>query len=432
VTQIQLHRGHNPDTLNPVLAQGEPWVELDGGGVPTGNIKVGDGSTTVNALPYFTPGRSTFAPSSAPSYAGPRTNRFDPVASTYNWKASNTKKIRGSLGKAYAQTGFSTHLCIGDSKTSGLHAGYDKSWPRVMQKLLASAGYPIGGWQSVQGYAITSTDTRISGTVGTNSGNYVQLKASGQSTGYTSQEPGTAVEVWFPRNSAPWALTVDSAIVPAGQVTVTGATYNGTTGVVTSTFANSWTSLRITGLSNAAHTVVCSWVSGTSYISTIEVQAAAGVRVQNFGLSGGSASAGAAVGFTWPNIFSLPGAMPAPDVAWLALGGNDNGLTTPQVLADNLSSIRSQLNALWGSSPDWVVVCETEGFTDQLGADWRNLYAPKLYDLADSLDLPLVDFKNQQGTIAEAFANGLNWGDYIHENPAGQAFLGSCAARPLR
>jgi hypothetical protein len=36
-----------------------------------------------------------------------------------------------------------------------------------------------------------------------------------------------------------------------------------------------------------------------------------------------------------------------------------------------------------------------------------------------------------QGTIAEAFANGLNWGDYIHENPAGQAFLGAIAAAPL-
>jgi lysophospholipase L1-like esterase len=354
VTQIQLHRGHNPDTLNPVLAQGEPWVELDGGGVPTGNMKVGDGSTTVNALPYFTPGRSTFAPSSAPSYAGPRTNRFDPRVSTYNWKASNTRKIRSSLGKAYAGTGFSTHLCLGDSKTSGLHSGYDKSWPRILQKRLALAGYPIGGWVSVQGYAITNTDPRISGSPGTNSGNFVQLKASGQFTGYTSQEPGTAVEVWFGRTSAPFSLTVDGGIIATGVV-VTGGTYNTTTGVVTATNANSWGNVRITGLSNATHAVVC--------------------------------------------IF---------------LGGNDNGISTPQQMYNDIASVRTQFNTLWGSTPDWIIGVETEGFTDQLGADWRNLYAPKLYDLADALDLPLVDFKNVQGTIAEAFANGLNWGDYIH------------------
>jgi lysophospholipase L1-like esterase len=430
VTQIQLHRGHNPDTLNPVLAQGEPWVELDGGGVPTGNMKVGDGSTTVNALPYFTPGRSTFAPSSAPSYAGPRTNRFDPRVSTYNWKASNTRKIRSSLGKAYAGTGFSTHLCLGDSKTSGLHSGYDKSWPRILQKRLALAGYPIGGWVSVQGYAITNTDPRISGSPGTNSGNFVQLKASGQFTGYTSQEPGTAVEVWFGRTSAPFSLTVDGGIIATGVV-VTGGTYNTTTGVVTATNANSWGNVRITGLSNATHAVVCTWVSGTSYVGTIEVQASSGVRILNYGLSGGSASAAAALGFTWPNIYTEPSQMPAPDAAWIFLGGNDNGISTPQQMYNDIASVRTQFNTLWGSTPDWIIGVETEGFTDQLGADWRNLYAPKLYDLADALDLPLVDFKNVQGTIAEAFANGLNWGDYIHENPAGQAFLGAIAAAPL-
>jgi lysophospholipase L1-like esterase len=371
------------------------------------------------------------APQGLPPYVGARTNPFDVAFSTYNFKASNTRKLTASLGKAFAGTGFSTHLMLGDSKVAGLQAGADKSWPRVMQKMLALAGYPIGGWTSVLGLNANTTDPRVALNGVINSGHYVQLNSSGDTATYTSQEPGVTVEIWFSRQSAPFTVTVDAAIRSTG-VTVTGGTYNTTTGVVTPTTGAAWGKVVMTGLASVVHTVVCGWISVIAYIGTIEVQAASGVRVVNYGLSGASAAAAASTAFTWPNIYTAPMQMPAPDVAWLHLGGNDNGVRTPQQLIDDLASVRTQFNTAWGTTPDWILCVETEGFNDGLGADWRNLYAPKIYDLADQLDLPLVDFKNAQGTIAEAFANGLNSGDYIHENAAGYAMLGRVAARAIR
>lgn len=50
IIQIQLRRdtSANWTAQNPVLAQGEPALELD-----TGKLKFGDGTTTYNSLPYF-------------------------------------------------------------------------------------------------------------------------------------------------------------------------------------------------------------------------------------------------------------------------------------------------------------------------------------------------------------------------------------------
>jgi hypothetical protein len=67
--QIQFKRGPASTTSNPILAVGEPWVELDGSGVPTGKLKLGDGVTHVNSLPYFA-GNGAFAPLASPALTG--------------------------------------------------------------------------------------------------------------------------------------------------------------------------------------------------------------------------------------------------------------------------------------------------------------------------------------------------------------------------
>lgn len=77
---IQLKRGKATTVDNPVLAVGEPWVELDNSGLPTGKMKVGDGVTHVNSLPYFTPGNGTFAPLTALANYEPVLTRRSPVA----------------------------------------------------------------------------------------------------------------------------------------------------------------------------------------------------------------------------------------------------------------------------------------------------------------------------------------------------------------
>jgi hypothetical protein len=57
--QIQLHRNsaNRWYQLNPLLAEGEPGFETD-----TGKLKVGDGSTLWNDLPYFLPNDNINAP----------------------------------------------------------------------------------------------------------------------------------------------------------------------------------------------------------------------------------------------------------------------------------------------------------------------------------------------------------------------------------
>lgn len=66
MTTIKMRRasGYRWANINPVLSEGEPGFESN-----TGQMKIGDGETAWNDLPYFVPSQlsDTFVPSHIPS-----------------------------------------------------------------------------------------------------------------------------------------------------------------------------------------------------------------------------------------------------------------------------------------------------------------------------------------------------------------------------
>jgi hypothetical protein len=89
-------------------------------------------------------------------------NRFNPATGFYNLKASNTKKLRGAMGKAVAGSAPATLGILGDSNSAG--AVLDpavNSYPSRLLDLLEAAGIVIAGTGYVLPTNNTSQDSRM-------------------------------------------------------------------------------------------------------------------------------------------------------------------------------------------------------------------------------------------------------------------------------
>lgn len=96
-----------------------------------------------------------------------RTNPFDAVRGVYNWKPSNTRRLRTGLGKAI-RGGITQHVVVGDSMAAGAVYGiagadplvFDRAgaWPMIMRDRLANLGVPEcgSGWIRVNDNALGS------------------------------------------------------------------------------------------------------------------------------------------------------------------------------------------------------------------------------------------------------------------------------------
>jgi lysophospholipase L1-like esterase len=355
-----------------------------------------------------------FVGKSTPAAAGARANRFNAELSLYNATPANMRGFRNALAKARAGS-LVTLTFLGDSKIAGLGTNgmvsinAAASAPGCFRTALAGRGYPIAGTGPVFPFcnpAVGTADTRwtFTGTwsaiQGTPNVNFRSSTVSGSTATFTSDLAGTVVEIRSLSNSAAFTYSIDGA----AAVTVTPS---GTNVLHTTT---------VTGLASTTHTVVITTTTNTAtYVECVNVRQTSGIQIANHGISGSNTTHW--IGPLWYHAKAVAETLPS-DGVFLSLGTNDSG--TGVTIADfktNMTTIVSAQKAL--GRPVMLILPTAPATTHVAYASWPN-YVAAHYDLAESLDVPLLDLNDIYGTQAQAMTNGMMF-DEVHEKEAGYA-----------
>nr|WP_179282831.1 SGNH/GDSL hydrolase family protein [Rhodococcus sp. 15-1154-1] len=364
--------------------------------------------------------------SGLPTAVGARSKTFDKARSLYNVKGTNTFAIRAALANALTGAGLATLTFQGDSKTAGFgtNAGVSingaASMPGRIRSLLASRGYPIAGTGPVfcnQNPGGGTGDSRWAFSAGwTVSGlnaNFASANTAGRTATFTSDLPGTVVEIYSLSNSAPFQYTID------GGAPVT----------VTPSGTNSLHVTTLTGLSDTIHTIVITTTgTATVYVLAVNVRRTVGLQILNNAICG-STTINWAGGTQFYQSKRVAELMPT-DGVFISLGTNDGRSAVPiATYKTNLGTLIAGHQAL-GRQVGLIVPSPVS--TAQISASDWNARIAAMYDVADTYDLPLVDLTDVYGTYDAANAKGLFF-DNLHEKEAGYAtnaatVLGALAA----
>lgn len=343
---------------------------------------------------------------------------YDPSLNVYNWKASNTRKLRSSLALARAGVDTSNQLFIGDSETdnyTGTANDQLHMWPLRYRDALAGMGVPRGGDGFVRaGGRSGAVDPRwiFTGTWTNTIVAYATGNANGSTATFTMSNPATSIDVWYGDTSGTLSVSIDGAVGGAGFSAITpGGT-------------SAWVKVSYTGLSNTVHTVKVTQTSTTAILlKGVNSFNSSGLLVHNMGENGLKASDWVILTpFTTAEITAEVVLPPASiDVVFCALGVNDAiAARTPAAIVADLTTLRNRWSAC-----DFVLVAQYQPSTVAL-ATWQ-AYVTALYTLADTLDVPLIDLLDRSGGYTVAAANGL-MGDTIHPNAAAQRDWGGTVA----
>lgn len=328
--------------------------------------------------------------------------RFDPNLHLYNAKPSQLAKLRAKLAAAYAGTGTAKIAHAGDSITLGLNTTkHTQSWPARVREALTANGYPSGG----SGFNTMTFDTRWtfqSGWTLYQAAKFIyQCTTAGATATYVSTDPGTTVTVYY-RNTNGFTVAIDGGAPVA----------------VPSSSSGTLKTYQVTGLADTTHTVVITATVSFVYILGVEVSRTTGVRVANFGLSGSQSG-------MW-NVADYDGPMATvgtwlPDFVTLALGTNDQR-TGPVPVATYKTNMQALITTAkgWSSAPDVALIAMPPNSS---GTAVVAPYIDALYELADSNDLPLLDFSDRFVSYTSANALGMMF-DATHPNAVGQFDLG--------
>jgi hypothetical protein len=372
---------------------------------------------------------------SLPAYAGSRVKQYDPKLAAYNWRQSNTRRLRNSLRKAQFGTGAAHWVLLSDSSSSGFigggsAAGYDLTgaWPLAMRDILArDLGVQSGGTGIVPGGQWPLSDTNkmwplgprfVPNAAGTwlNQGGYSYSNGSNTYVTFYSDQPGTTVDVWYLGNSGQFGIAIDGGAVVnpprSGLVEVQKYT--------------------VTGLANTTHsvTMVDNLADGGAAV-LVGVQVSdptKGLHMHNLGIYGEKAyvfDEAADVTLAAYNRQLMVDSLGANkvDVLLMKIGANDiNGGRTAEQLKTAMTNLRAKARY---SGADVVLIAQglDPNTTNGLA------YVDAMYDLADQFDCPLLDSAALHGTPAQALADGIITPlDNVHYNARGQRQMGMEAA----
>jgi hypothetical protein len=368
--------------------------------------------------------------STPPSYAPTGLlNSFDDKTSGYNFKASNTRRWR--LGLAQAANGkASSEAWIGDSITGGCVnlSGYvfDRlnAIPRQYESAMASNGIPIAGTGIVPAYDGTHIDARWSWTGGWTGGiSCATCSSAGSTATFTSNLPGTVVTVYI------YDYT-------SGNVTVSvnGATSGSNFMTISFTSTSKWKAVslnNVTGLVAGSTIAITTTTAGLVILSGIEVRKPTGLSVHNLALSGSAA------GTTGRDCWSDTGSnynplniwgtyqtqiyQKIPSVVHMSLLFFDSS-TTPAAYTAAVTTIRNKF-----PNSDFIIHA-----TPQPGSRTTAVWYPyltALYNLADTLDVPLFDVQNLLGGYTAEAALGITGDPNVHLTTDAYSYWGRALAR---
>lgn len=361
-----------------------------------------------NALTESGQGMSAGQPGPS-TIATTRLRGYNPATQIYNLKPYHLQKFRAGLGRATAATGICDVGVIGDSIAGGF-GNTNRStdpWPiRGGAAIAARTGVTqTGGWVAPY-YSGGVLDSRwVIGSGFVQTFQYPPVGSSTSTNGgnetYTSVTAGTVCEVLYYQASGPFTVQVDA--LTAVAVTPTGGT---TFGVYT-----------VTGMTNTTHAVKVTTTSSTAtYIMAMRVRQATGLSVSSYGYVGTTTTDWnqTGVSFTYQTIYAAQ--TTSKDLALIQLGTNDANLGLIPVATYKANLLA--MVAFYQATSDVVLVTPPPANGIDL-----TLYRSAMYDVADALDVPLIDQFDRMGSYARANALGEMF-DSLHPNSVGAADLG--------
>lgn len=355
---------------------------------------------------------STYSPANKPL---PLAGSYDTQRNLYNYKPAQLRRFRSRLGAARAGLGQCRIATLGDSITAGEKAApvNVNSWPVRLRDILKSSGVPVAGTGMVySNHGQTGVDPRWVYSAGwavfagAAASHLRQTSTVGATATFTSDLPGTTVEVQYSNASGAFTVSIDGA----APVTMTGAT-----GQTVATYS-------VADLPNTTHTVVITHVSGTIYPIAVNVSTPVGLLISNGGIGGSTA-----LSWQGPELYRPTFTLMAssPDLVTISLMTNDANLgQTPAEYKTNMQTTINRVKA--NSSADIVLIAAIPSGNSFNLAPFRQA----LYELADTNDLPLIDFFDRWGSYS--LTNGLGMmADTLHPNAAGYADLGLAVASAI-
>lgn len=348
--------------------------------------------------------------------AANRPNRYDSTRLTYNLKPSNTRNLRAGLARAKAGTS-SVRIAFGpaDSTSAGYPGSASTASPAArFIKGAEALGFPIlgtgpvianpgggpGGYMDAR-YTTTGTWTPQA----SNPNGILQSNVVGSTITFTSDRPGTQIEFCYLGLGAGFTYQVDGG---AG-VAVTDASTGALARKVISGLANTTHTLKITVDSIPG--------GGAFYLAWVDVRVGGGygLSVGNFGVCATTTANWLNTNFYFPNPVLKNW---APEVCFLDLGINDNGgAVSTATFKANTASLISQYQAI---NADVILV--TSNYTD--AADMttykanKRAYDQAKYELADTYNVPLIDFAVLMDDYVSDNSRGLH-ADQVHPSAAG-------------
>jgi YD repeat-containing protein len=375
-----------------------------------------------------------------PAYApAGLTNRYNPARSSYNVKSSNTRRWRAALAKA-GNGGIGTELWIGDSELGGCNSltagtGSDTTvWdrlhaaPRQYAAQMSKRGIPILGNGKIKAYDGTHIDARWSLSAGWSTGiTCTQASHAGEVATYTAERAGDRVYLtYYDYGASADAIhvSIDGASSGAGYLSIApGGTHT-------------WKRAALTGVSVHVGSVitVTTTTNTLTIFADIEVRnGTAGLIVHNAGLSGSQATGSGSE--SWSDLSGgyspldqySPGSSPlflgeTPDVVHVALGFFDlmNSAT--------VTAFKTALTAIRNAFPNSDFVLHVMPWPGSSTLNAWSPYIQAMYQLADTLDVPLLDLQDILGGYTAEAALGLTGDTTVHLLPAAYAIWGTAVA----
>lgn len=364
------------------------------------------------------------APAHAPSgLAG----RYTPSRCVYNWKGGNTRRLRASLARARTASGVAHWGVLGESTSTGYDGASVKgrsAWPYVLASYLAgSKGVPLGGDGLVNAADAVGVDPRWvygSGWAAAPYYTFAYASTAGGVVTFTTARVGAdTITVWFDDadGKADFTYRVDGGVAQTVTITNTGTIR----------------SFTVTGLSTTnTHSVAVTAGGLTVLYGARATNSTSGLHVHNAarsssGVTVGGAGGnipGAAGGWNSTSLYNSVGSQAramlptALDVVFAVQGVNDvypsagypSGQFTP---AQTITALQTELGTFAANADVVLVLTPTLNGVNQ--ATWDD-YTARLYQLADTLDCPLIDWRDRFGGYAALAGLNLIGPDSLHPN----------------
>lgn len=359
----------------------------------------------------------------APAAAGVRAGRYSTEYRLYLPEGADIgpmrRRIAGALaGKyTYRAAGMGHSMIAGQGGTPGIIDDM-----RLLQLRAAQAGQSTPGmvtaWNNTTPDARITKDAEwfITGGPRSNMQLHLSCNTAGKSFTVAFDHAATVVDIYTFGNGSAVSYSID----------------NGTPVTITPSGASAIQVTTVTGLANTTHTVrITSLSASVTYLLGISLRNPTGLEIGNFGYSGSIANdwrpTGSGTGASFYNGYSDIVHGWKADGVVIQLGANEIIHAVGSAsLVSNLGLILDNLR-VYGK--DVLLVVDPPVYSDTR-TTWFSDFYPKLYDVADAYQVPLLDLSAHWINRTIGFARGL-YDDQWHPNDAGYFDLHSVFAKAL-